>query len=291
MRVRTRRIQVTGCWQVVLVKLHCNNMAATIQSTPQKVKPTSENSYTHAPTLDKARDALVRTATATQVSLNIIVDNLFPFVTSTEVNQVITQLESQGKLKGEGWTAFEPLCSRKGKGAMSSHYEPCHSSKNEDTTFKFLEQVFEQVQQAYVSVHNRVADNDLPKGGRNGSTGQTPLVKLSIHGHKNLAGDWSNSTRPDGSIHLKESSLPWPRAKKQDSGGAYYVIDYADICLLIEAKLHLTRENMNAVRPSPNNAIKNLTCVYLKEPEQVAVERPSQASLRSSLSIRCRDHR
>jgi hypothetical protein len=249
-------------------------MAAAVQSTPQKVRSTADTSHTHATTLDEPRDALVRTATANQVPLAIILETLFPFVTSTHVDEVMKELQSQGNLKGEGWTAFEPLCSQKNKAGVVL-YEPRHSSKNEDTTFKPLEQVFEQIAQAHASVHNKVAHNDSPEGvGGNDSTGQTPLVKLSIHG---ISGDWSNSTRPDGSIHLKETSLPWPRIEKHDSEGAHYGIDYADICLLIETKLHLSQDNLNDVRPTPNNAIEktDVRLFALKGPEQVTLERAS----------------
>jgi hypothetical protein len=219
-------------------------MATAVQSTPQKVRPTADKSYTHAATLDKA---LVRTATATTVSLATIVDTLFPSVTSTQVDGVLGVLQLQGKIKGEGWTAFEPMCSPKNKEGVD-FYEPRHSSQGEDTTFKNLEQVFEQVRRANASLHTNLADN----GGvrRDSTSGQTSLVTLSIHGNKNLASDWPNSTRPDGSIHLNKTSLPWSRVQKNDSGGyCCDVIDYADICLLIEAKLHMSPDNVNDVRP------------------------------------------
>lgn len=206
--------------------------------------------------LKPTQDALVHTATATTVSLATIVDALFPSITSTQVDDVLGALQIQGKIKGEGWTAFEPLCSQKNKKGVRL-YETRHSSQGEDATFKNLEQVFEQVQQANASLHKKLADNDSPGDvKRDGASGQTSLITLSIHGNKNLAGDLPNRTRPDGSIHLKKTSLPWPRVRKNDSeGSSCDVIDYADICLLIEAKLHMSPDNVNDVGPTPNNEL------------------------------------
>jgi hypothetical protein len=102
-----------------------------------------------------------------------------------------------------------------------------------------------------------LTDKDSPQGVRRGDTSnQASLVTLSIHVNTDLDGDWPNGAKPGGSIHLKKTCLPWPRVEEIDSeGNTYPIIDYADICLIIETKLCRTLEDVNDVRPTPNNEL------------------------------------
>jgi hypothetical protein len=198
------------------------------------------------------KDAPVHTAAATRVPLATMVETLFPSLTYTHVDDVLQVLRHNGNIKDEGWTAFEALCSPKDK-RNTSKYEPHHSSQSEDVTFKSLERVFEQIQQANASLREDLIERGLPQGLSKGDTSnQASLVTLSIHGNA-LAGSWPNSAKPGGSIHLKKTSLPWPRLEEIDSkGNTYSFIDYADICLIIETKLCRTLEDVKYVRPTLN---------------------------------------
>jgi len=213
---------------------------ATASSTRFET-PTDSNllDFNYIP-LKSTQDAPVYTATATRFPLATMVNTLFPSLTYTHVDDVLLVLRHNGYIKDEGWTAFEALCSPKDK-KNTGGYEPCHSSESEDVTFQGLERVFEQIQQANDSLRKDLTGKDLPNCVRRSDTlNQASLVTLSIHGH---VGDWPNNAKPGDSIHLKKTSLPWPRVEEIDSeGNAYSLIDYADICLVIETKLCRTLE-------------------------------------------------
>jgi hypothetical protein len=98
---------------------------------------------------------------------------------------------------GESWTAFRQL--------------PSQQSGTEEGIFKPLKDLFQAV---------------------TGAAGKAYLqeVQLDVHGSKTPASDWPNQTRPDGSIHLKKTSLPYGREEG--------IIDHADICCYMEFKKH-----------------------------------------------------
>jgi hypothetical protein len=55
-------------------------------------------------------------------------------------------------------------------------------------------------------------------------------IQFKVHDNKIPSSDWPNRTRPGGSIHLKQTSLPYERQNG--------IIDHADISCYIEFKRH-----------------------------------------------------
>jgi hypothetical protein len=106
----------------------------------------------------------VHTAAATRVPLATIINTLFPSLTYAHVDDVLHAMRLNGDIKDEGWTAFEALCSPKGKTKNTSGYEPCHSSESEYITFKGLERVFEQIQRANARPHRQGLASRCQKG-------------------------------------------------------------------------------------------------------------------------------
>ena len=76
-------------------------------------------------------DAPVHIATATRVPLATMINTLSPSLTHAHVDDVIRVLRHNGNINDEGWTAFEALCSPKGKRDKKNtgEYERRHSSE------------------------------------------------------------------------------------------------------------------------------------------------------------------
>jgi hypothetical protein len=144
------------------------------------------------------------------VSLQILLDGVLPTVQDKEIESVMAALKESNVLTANGWECFKG-----DKPGRSDSYGPEHCQGTEDRVFRRVEDIHKAI------VTAEKGDNSVQS-----------FLTLLVHGDQTATTDWPNATRPDATLHLTESSVPFVcRA------GERYRVDHADVVSYFEVKL------------------------------------------------------
>lgn len=232
--------------QVEQLELGDNTMSDLQMTTPEKSTQTSPLVSTSTPSIAratgtlqyssgsgaKAREAVRQDVGAVDVvSLQSLLHGALPVVQDEEVESILTVLKQSNVLSADGWEHFQG-----NKGNQTDAYGPQHCQGTEDQVFRRVEDIYRAIM--------------IAAGGK-GDDSTRPALALLVHINENPTTDWPSSTRPDATLHLAESSVPFIART-----GERYRVDHADVVMYFQWKKRDTESNLHDVS-------KHTCCTHL----------------------------
>jgi hypothetical protein len=185
----------------------------------------STSASRYRPSVVKANRAVVQDLKSVEiVPLSSIFECILPVVRTDEVDSIVATLKQTETLGKYGWECFKvPKFNEAQSLDQSANvYGPEHSRGTKDTIFRQFEGIYNAVMAAGAKLDDSFE----------------PILTLLAHGDENPATDWPSSTRPDATLHLTESNVPFI-----SRAGERYRVDHADVVTYFQWKKKDTEYN------------------------------------------------
>jgi hypothetical protein len=199
----------------------------SIQIDPLVSDPTtsSTSASRYKPSVTEARQAVVQDLKSVEiVPLSSLLECILPVVRTDEIDSVVATLKQTETLGKHGWECFKAPNSNEihSLDQENNVYGPEHCRGTTDKIFIRFEDMYNAVMAAGAKLNNLFESN----------------LTLLAHGKENPAKDWPSSTRPDATLHLTESSVPFI-----SRAGERYRVDHADVVMYFQWKKRGTDDN------------------------------------------------
>jgi hypothetical protein len=205
-----------------------SNQTAPLVSISTTSSSTSASYY--SPSSTKARQAVVQDLKSVKiVPLSSLFECILPLVRTDEIDSIVATLEQSETLGKHGWECFKAPKSNEFQSSdqITNMYGPEHWQGTKDTIFIR----FEEIYNAVIAAGAKLDDDSFE-----------PILTLLAHGKENPVKDWPSSTRPDCTLHLTVSSVPFV-----SRAGERYRVDHADVVTYFQWKKRDTDDNYSEV--------------------------------------------
>jgi hypothetical protein len=185
----------------------------------------STSASRYRPSVVKADQAVVQDLKSVEVvPLSSLLECILPVVRTDGIDSIVATLKQTETLGKHGWECFKaPRFNEVHSLDQSTNvYGPEHCRGTKDKIFRQFEDIYNAVMAA---------------GAKLNDSFESTLTLLA-HGKENPAKDWPGSTRPDATLHLTESSMPFI-----SRAGERYRVDHADVVTYFQWKKRDTDYN------------------------------------------------